>query len=100
MADYLIQNFYPDIDEEQTDIYEEMFRRIVVKSAQLVAHWQSVGFVHGVINTDNMSMVGVTLDYGPFGFIDYFSKDYLSNAKDEHERFSYRQQPHAVRWNL
>ena len=40
------------------------------------------------------------MDYGPFGFMDYFSKDYLSNAKDEHERFSYRQQPHAVRWNL
>ena len=54
-----------------------MFQRIVHDSAELVANWQVVGFVHGVMNTDNMSMLGLTIDYGPFGFIDYFSKDYV-----------------------
>jgi uncharacterized protein YdiU (UPF0061 family) len=54
----------------------------VIKSAELVAQWQTVGFVHGVLNTDNMSMICATIDYGPFGFIDYFSKDYVSNATD------------------
>ena len=56
----------------------------MIKSAELVANWQSIGFVHGVLNTDNMSMLGVTIDYGPFGFMDYFCKDYLSNSRDEH----------------
>ena len=65
-----------------------------------MALWQSVGFVHGVLNTDNMSLGGVTIDYGPFAFIDYFSKDYVSNATDEHERYSYRRQPYIVEWNL
>lgn len=77
-----------------------MFLRIIVKTAELVAHWQSVGFVHGVLNTDNMSMANVTIDYGPFGFMDYFSKDFVGNATDQHERYSYRQQPSVVKWNL
>jgi uncharacterized protein YdiU (UPF0061 family) len=72
----------------------------VVKTAELVADWQSIGFVHGVLNTDNMSMVNVTIDYGPFGFMDYYSHDYVSNATDEHERYSYRRQPQVVKWNL
>ena len=72
----------------------------MIKSAELVAAWQSAGFVHGVLNTDNMSMLGVTIDYGPFGFIDYFSKDYVSNLTDQHERYSYRRQPATVKWNL
>ena len=69
-------------------------------SAHLVAEWMSVGFVHGVLNTDNMSLGGLTLDYGPYGFIDYFSKDFVSNATDEYERYSYRRQPRVVEWNL
>lgn len=60
-----------------------MFIELTKRSAKLVARWQSVGFVHGVLNTDNMSMVGVTIDYGPFAFIDYFSKDYVSNMTDK-----------------
>ena len=65
-----------------------------------MADWQAIGFVHGVLNTDNMSMVNVTIDYGPFGFIDYYSHDYVSNATDEHERYSFRRQPNVVKWNL
>lgn len=77
-----------------------MFEKIVQDSAELVANWQAVGFVHGVLNTDNMSMLSLTIDYGPFGFIDYFSKDYLSNATDDYERYSYRRQPSIIKWNL
>lgn len=65
-----------------------------------MALWQSVGYVHGVLNTDNMSLGGVTIDYGPYGFIDYFSKDFVSNATDEHERYSYRRQPFIIEQNL
>ena len=77
-----------------------MYKIIVEKTSQLVAYWQVNGFVHGVLNTDNMSMVNKTIDYGPFAFIDYFSKDYVSNATDEHERYSYRRQPFIIKWNL
>lgn len=100
LADCLITNFYKQISEENGDVYEQMFEKIVHDSAELVAHWQAVGFVHGVLNTDNMSMVSSTIDYGPFGFIDYFSKDYLSNATDDYERYSYRRQPSIIKWNL
>ncbi len=65
-----------------------------------MAQWQAVGFCHGVLNTDNMSLGGVTIDYGPYAFLDYFSKDFVSNASDEHERYSYRRQPEVVKWNL
>ena len=77
-----------------------MFIEIVRRSARLVAKWMSVGFVQGVLNTDNMSMLGVTIDYGPFAFIDYFSRDYVSNMTDQEERYSYRRQPAIIRWNL
>jgi uncharacterized protein YdiU (UPF0061 family) len=59
-----------------------MYQRIVKKTAELVAYWQSIGFCHGVLNTDNMSLINLTIDYGPYAFIDYFSKDYVSNASD------------------
>lgn len=65
------------------DPYEGLFLELVERSARLVAKWQSVGFVHGVLNTDNMSMLGLTIDYGPFSFIDYFSKDFVSNLTDD-----------------
>ena len=100
LADYLHKNFYQHLDEDEGDIYEAMFEEIVKTNAQLVAHWQAKGFVHGVLNTDNISMLGLTIDYGPFGFMDYFSKDYVSNATDEYERYSYRQQPTVMKWNL
>jgi uncharacterized protein YdiU (UPF0061 family) len=84
LADYLLRYIYTDIDIEVGDVYEQLFKKIVIKTAELVAQWQTIGFVHGVLNTDNMSMVNITIDYGPFGFIDYFSKDYISNATDQH----------------
>jgi len=93
LLEYLLKYCYPSINTEDCDPYEEMYKIIVEKTAELVAYWQVNGFVHGVLNTDNMSMINLTIDYGPFAFIDYFSKDYVSNATDEHERYSYRRQP-------
>ena len=84
MFDYLLKHCYPEINSDEGDPYEAMYKIIVKRTAELVAHWQAIGFVHGVLNTDNMSLVNITIDYGPFAFIDYFSKDYVSNATDEH----------------
>ena len=100
LADHLIKHNYKHLLNSDMDPYEGLFIEVIEKSARLVAKWQSIGFVHGVLNTDNLSMIGVTIDYGPFGYIDYFSKDFVSNATDTYERYSYRQQPVAVNFNL
>ncbi|XP_017158189.1 selenoprotein O2 isoform X2 [Poecilia reticulata] len=71
-----------------------------MRTAKLVAQWQCVGFCHGVLNTDNMSILGLTLDYGPFGFMDRFDPDFVCNASDKRRRYSYQAQPSVCRWNL
>lgn len=64
-----------------------------------MALWQTVGFCHGVLNTDNMSILGITLDYGPFGFMEYFNRDHICNTSDDSGRYSYANQPAMCRWN-
>src|SRR5690349_3030465 len=66
----------------------------------MIAHWQSVGFMHGVMNTDNMSILGLTLDYGPFGFMEAFDPGHICNHSDDQGRYSYRNQPRIGQWNL
>ena len=73
---------------------------MIAASARLAADWQAVGFCHGVLNTDNMSILGLTLDYGPFGFLDGFDPEHICNHSDHHGRYSYRRQPYIVQWNL
>lgn len=103
LIDYVIQRFYPDIwKEHSSDIvncYMEFFKEVVKRTATLVALWQTVGFCHGVLNTDNMSIIGLTIDYGPFGFIDQFTWDHISNTSDPDGRYSYAQQPSVCAWN-
>jgi uncharacterized protein YdiU (UPF0061 family) len=77
-------------------VYEE----IALRTARLVALWQGVGWVHGVLNTDNMSIAGVTIDYGPFGFLEAFHNDYTPNGSDHGARYAYCKQSSIVRWNL
>ena len=77
-----------------------MFEEIVKRTAKLVAQWQGVGFVHGVLNTDNMSILGLTIDYGPFGFMEYFDPDFIPNGSDSSGRYSYEKQPEICKWNL
>ncbi|XP_056137532.1 selenoprotein O1 isoform X2 [Lampris incognitus] len=103
MMDYVIEMFYPEIQQNHPDRVERnvaFFREVVLRTARLVAQWQCVGFCHGVLNTDNMSILGLTLDYGPFGFMDRFDPDFICNASDNSGRYSYQAQPAICRWNL
>jgi len=72
----------------------------VLRTAELMAAWQSVGFCHGVMNTDNMSILGLTIDYGPFGFLDGFDPNHICNHSDDHGRYSWNNQPQIGYWNL
>lgn len=103
MMDYVIEMFYPEIHQNYPDRVERnvaFFREVMVRTARLVAQWQCVGFCHGVLNTDNMSILGLTLDYGPYGFMDRFDPDFICNASDNSGRYSYQAQPAICRWNL
>jgi len=75
-------------------------RSVVEKTAELVAHWQTVGFCHGVMNTDNMSILGLTIDYGPYGFMDAFQANHVCNHSDEQGRYAWNAQPSVAHWNL
>ncbi|KNC81647.1 hypothetical protein SARC_06034 [Sphaeroforma arctica JP610] len=80
--------------------YIEFFSEVCARNARTVAMWQSVGFVHGVLNTDNISLLGLTLDYGPFGFMDSFNPHYVPNYSDTDERYAYENQPKMIYWGL
>ena len=98
LADYVIAKFCPALSAEP-DPYLALLRNVVHDTARLVAQWQAVGFCHGVMNTDNMSVLGLTLDYGPFGFLDGFDRDHVCNHSDETGRYSYAMQPRVAEWN-
>ncbi|XP_028255751.1 selenoprotein O2 [Parambassis ranga] len=103
LLDYLIETFYPNVQQAHSSRRDKnmaFFREVVTQTAQLVAQWQCVGFCHGVLNTDNMSILGLTLDYGPFGFMDRYDPDFVSNASDKRRRYSYQAQPSVCHWNL
>jgi serine/tyrosine/threonine adenylyltransferase len=99
LADYVIAEHYPEISEA-ADKYPRFLTAAVVRTARLVAAWQAVGFAHGVLNTDNMSVVGVTLDYGPFGFLDEYDPQFICNHSDPYGRYAFDQQPGIGLWNL
>ena len=77
-----------------------MSQEVVEKTAELVAHWMTVGFAHGVLNTDNMSIASVTIDYGPFGFLDEYKPGFTPNHSDDDGRYDFQSQPGIGRWNL
>ena len=99
LADYVIKEFYPDVAETENK-YLEFLRQIVHRTAKMIAQWQSVGFAHGVMNTDNMSILGLTIDYGPFGFLDEFDAGFICNHSDYAGRYAFNQQPNVGLWNL
>lgn len=99
LADFLIRHHFPDC-AEQAQPYAALFSEIVTRTAGLIAQWQAVGFCHGVMNTDNMSVLGLTLDYGPFGFMDGFNAAHVCNHSDHSGRYAYNQQPQVGLWNL
>ncbi|MFA9275098.1 MAG: YdiU family protein [Candidatus Aquirickettsiella gammari] len=98
LANFVIQHHYPQLQDTEHP-YQALLKEVVIKTAQLVAHWQSVGFMHGVLNTDNMSILGLTLDYGPFGFMDGFDPTHICNHSDTQGRYSYQMQPRIGQWN-
>ncbi|XP_033732941.1 protein adenylyltransferase SelO, mitochondrial-like isoform X2 [Pecten maximus] len=103
MLDYTIKTFYTEIwdkfKEDKQKLYLEFFREVVRRTARLVADWQCVGWCHGVLNTDNMSICGVTIDYGPYGFMDRYDPDFICNASDDGGRYTYQKQPEICKWN-
>lgn len=80
--------------------YHLFFQDVVKRTAKLMAKWQAVGFCHGVMNTDNMSILGLTIDYGPFGFLEKFDLDFICNHSDYEGRYSFGNQPEIAKWNL
>ncbi|MGK2953050.1 MAG: protein adenylyltransferase SelO, partial [Thiobacillus sp.] len=99
LADYVIARYYPDLSG-LSDPYPEFLRQVALRTAKLMAQWQAVGFSHGVMNTDNMSILGLTLDYGPFGFLDAFEPGYICNHSDIGGRYAFDQQPDVAAWNI
>ncbi|MFM8462001.1 MAG: protein adenylyltransferase SelO [Polynucleobacter victoriensis] len=97
--DYLIEHHYPECHHSPTP-YLALLDQISLKTARMVAQWQSLGFCHGVLNTDNTSLLGLTLDYGPFGFLDQFQVDHICNHSDHGGRYSYHRQPEILHWNM
>jgi uncharacterized protein YdiU (UPF0061 family) len=99
LADFIIAHYYPDC-AQAAQPYASLLEQICLRSARLVAQWQAVGFCHGVLNTDNMSVLGLTLDYGPYQFLDGFDPDHVCNHSDTMGRYAYNRQPNVVLWNL
>jgi len=99
LADHVIERFYPHC-READDPYLALLDEAVRSTADLMVDWQAVGFCHGVMNTDNMSILGLTIDYGPFGFLDGFDANHICNHSDTHGRYAYQRQPQVAYWNL
>jgi hypothetical protein len=99
LADYVIVNHFPHL-ADRSNKYEMFFSEVVERTARLIAQWQAVGWAHGVMNTDNMSIHGITLDYGPFGFIDDYDPGFICNHSDHNGRYAFNQQPYIGLWNL
>ncbi|WP_337262393.1 MULTISPECIES: protein adenylyltransferase SelO [unclassified Serratia (in: enterobacteria)] len=99
LADFVIAHHWPQWREE-TERYALWFTEVVERTAHLMAHWQTVGFAHGVMNTDNMSILGLTLDFGPYGFLDDYQPNYICNHSDHQGRYAFDNQPAVGLWNL
>ena len=99
LADYVIKEFLPS-EYLKEGCYDALFEFATKKTAQLIAHWQAVGFAHGVLNTDNMSIAGDTFDYGPYGFMEDYSPEFICNHSDTYGRYAFDQQPSIGLWNL
>ncbi len=98
LADYVIDTFYPEL-RAAANPYAALLAEVTRRTARMIAHWQAVGFMHGVMNTDNMSILGLTLDYGPFGFMEAFDVNHICNHTDQGGRYSYANQVAIGHWN-
>lgn len=99
LADYVIDQHFPHL-RDAGEKYVRFFAEVVERTAKLIAQWQAVGWAHGVMNTDNMSILGLTLDYGPYGFMDDYDAGFICNHSDHNGRYAFNQQPYIGLWNL
>jgi len=99
LADYVIARHFPHLVGD-ADKHQLFLNEVSQRTARLMAQWQAVGFSHGVMNTDNMSILGLTFDYGPFGFMESYDPGYICNHSDPRGRYAYDQQPQVGLWNL
>ena len=101
LVDFTIRRDYPELTATGEALYTEWFGQVCERTAVMIAHWMRVGFVHGVMNTDNMSILGLTMDYGPYGWVDNYDAEWTPNTTDaQHRRYRFGQQPDVAWWNL
>lgn len=101
LLDYVIATHFPELGSPSPAVYATWLAEVARRTGELIAEWMRVGFTHGVMNTDNLSVLGLTIDYGPFGFLDNFDPNFTPNTTDaERRRYRYGQQPRVARWNL
>jgi uncharacterized protein YdiU (UPF0061 family) len=103
LADFVIDRYYPECRINAAlngNPYANLLQAVTRRTAKMVAQWQAVGFCHGVMNTDNMSILGLTIDYGPFQFLDGFDPSHVCNHSDNQGRYAFNKQPNVAYWNL
>lgn len=101
LVTYTIENYYPNINPSDQDSHFQFYSEVFHRSIDMVIHWMRVGFTHGVMNTDNMSILGLTIDYGPYSMLDKFDLNFTPNTTDlPGRRYAYGRQPSVVYWNL
>lgn len=101
LAEFTIRNDFPHLGEPSPDVYAAFFAEVCQRTAELMVHWMRVGFVHGVMNTDNLSVLGLTIDYGPYGWLEDYDPGWTPNTTDaQGRRYRYGSQPQIAQWNL
>lgn len=101
LVEFTLRHHYPHLGEPSKETYLAFFKEVASKTKDLMIHWQRVGFVHGVMNTDNMSILGLTIDYGPYGWLEDYNPYWTPNTTDaQHKRYRYGQQASVALWNL
>ena len=101
LTDYTILHHFSHLGNPCKEVYLKFFQEVTNKTLEMIVHWQRVGFVHGVMNTDNMSILGLTIDYGPYGWLEGFDLGWTPNTTDKkHKRYRYGNQPTIGLWNL
>ncbi len=101
LADYTVRTDFPHLGEPSKAVYCDWFTEVCRRTAEMIVHWQRVGFVHGVMNTDNMSILGLTIDYGPYGWLENYDPNWTPNTTDaEERRYRFGHQPQIAFWNL
>ncbi|BAO55963.1 protein adenylyltransferase SelO [Nonlabens marinus] len=101
LLDFTIKHHFKNLDFNSSDRYIQFFKQVTDSTLEMIIHWQRVGFVHGVMNTDNMSILGLTIDYGPYGWLEDYNPNWTPNTTDnQHKRYRYGAQPEIALWNL